>query len=408
MPVKDYYEILGIRPAASVQEIELAYKGRRSQYHPDKYATLDRETVAWATSNMQQINEAFAVLSDAIRRQAYDASHKNRASDNFQQDRNKSEFHRHTSTDSRRNTASDSGKQSAKTTLSLKDYVRLCGLTMISSSRIFFAPDIPKNKLEGAMARYGHGLDWSDVVVLIDDTIFGGAKEGGLITQYEMKIQEKGAPTTRIEYDQIQSLCSSDNALFVNESQKVAQFVLQTQQELRYVVSVVNDYLANSRRTPPSTGCTEHGRLSPRVIEEICRRHGYVSEGGKRTNFSMGASIEPDMMRTVRFSLSIPEDEQVIAICNLALHTPYGHEAFVVTSLGLYSKCQETTVFIPWNSLQSMSISGEFTQSVYCGVVFTSQKKIICSRLRVDNQTFGMALISDIISAMQMENNGNH
>jgi len=402
MPVKDYYEILGIRPAASVQEIELAYKGRRSQYHPDKYATLDQETVTWATSNMQQINEAFAVLSDAIRRQAYDASHKNGASENLQQDRNKSGFHRHTSTDSRRNTASDFRKQSVQTRLSLKDYVRLCGVTMISSSRVFFAPDIPRSKLEGAMVRYGHGLDWSDVVILIDDTIFGGAKEGGLITQHEMRVQEKGASVRRIEYDQIEKLWSSENAIFVNESQKVGQFVLQSQQELRYVVAVVDDYLANLRRMPLSAGCTEHGRLTPCVIEEICTRHVYDSEAGKRANYSMGASIEPDMTRTVRFSLSIPEDEQVIAICNLARHSPYGHEAFVVTSLGLYSKCEFAATFISWNSLQSMSIEGEFTQSIYCGVVLSRQQKILCSRLRADNQTFGAALIADLIAAMEM------
>lgn len=402
MPGKDYYEILGIRPAASVQEIELAYKGRRSQYHPDKYATLDQETVRWATSNMQQINEAFAVLSDTIRRQAYDASYKKGASDKFQQDRNKNGFHRHNSTDSRRNTTSDSCKESVQTTLSLKDYVRLCGATMISSSRVFFAPDIPKNKLEGAMARYGHGLDWSDVVVLIDDTIFGGAKEGGLITQYEMRVQEKGKSVTRIEYDQIQTLCSSENAIFVNESKKVAQFVLQAAQELCYVVSVVDDYLANFRRAPPSTGCVEHERLSPRVIEEICTWHLYDSEEGKRLNYHMGTSIEPDMMRTVRFSLSIPEDEQVIAICNLALHTPYGQEAFVVTSLGLHSKCERAMTFISWNSLQSMSIDGEYTQKIYCGVALNHQQKILCSRLRGDNQTFGAALIADFIAAMQM------
>ncbi|WP_454690553.1 DnaJ domain-containing protein [Achromobacter aloeverae] len=70
---KDYYAVLGIRPAASAMEIELAFKGRRTQYHPDKYAQADDETVRWATRQMQAIVEAHDVLSDAVRRQRYDA-----------------------------------------------------------------------------------------------------------------------------------------------------------------------------------------------------------------------------------------------------------------------------------------------------------------------------------------------
>jgi len=71
--MKDYYTILGIRPNASAVEIELAYKGRRTQYHPDKYSNSDAETIRWATINMQEVNEAYAALSNASDRSKYDA-----------------------------------------------------------------------------------------------------------------------------------------------------------------------------------------------------------------------------------------------------------------------------------------------------------------------------------------------
>lgn len=67
-----HYDILGIRPSASVQEIDLAYKGRRSQYHPDKYTESDADTVKWATDQMQEVNKAYAVLSDPQLRERYD------------------------------------------------------------------------------------------------------------------------------------------------------------------------------------------------------------------------------------------------------------------------------------------------------------------------------------------------
>ncbi|CAE6768273.1 J domain-containing protein [Paraburkholderia domus] len=70
---KNYYDVLGIRPTARQGEIELAFKGRRTQYHPDKYADADLDTQKWATANMQEINEAYTVLCDADKRQRYDA-----------------------------------------------------------------------------------------------------------------------------------------------------------------------------------------------------------------------------------------------------------------------------------------------------------------------------------------------
>lgn len=55
-------EILGIRPGASRNEIELAYRGRRSQYHPDRYAGEGPEAVEWATEKMKEVNVAYQAL----------------------------------------------------------------------------------------------------------------------------------------------------------------------------------------------------------------------------------------------------------------------------------------------------------------------------------------------------------
>ena len=57
------HEVLGVRPNASDSEIELAYRARRAQYHPDRYPQADVETLKWATTKMQELNEAFAELT---------------------------------------------------------------------------------------------------------------------------------------------------------------------------------------------------------------------------------------------------------------------------------------------------------------------------------------------------------
>lgn len=63
-----YYSLLGLHPSASVIDIRRAYRELSKRYHPDTTelpATL-------ATPKFQQINEAYATLSNPERRLSYD------------------------------------------------------------------------------------------------------------------------------------------------------------------------------------------------------------------------------------------------------------------------------------------------------------------------------------------------
>jgi curved DNA-binding protein CbpA len=64
---RDYYEVLGIAPDASAEEIKKAYHRLAFQYHPDK----NRKSKE-AHEKMEEINEAYAVLSDLTKRREYD------------------------------------------------------------------------------------------------------------------------------------------------------------------------------------------------------------------------------------------------------------------------------------------------------------------------------------------------
>ncbi len=64
---RDYYEILGIKYDASQQEIRDIYRKLAFQYHPDRNKDDPR-----ANEKMKAINEAYATLSDQIKRQEYD------------------------------------------------------------------------------------------------------------------------------------------------------------------------------------------------------------------------------------------------------------------------------------------------------------------------------------------------
>lgn len=67
MATKDYYELLGVGKTASADEIKKAYRKLAMKYHPDRNKGKKE-----AEEKFKEINEAYAVLSDAEKRAQYD------------------------------------------------------------------------------------------------------------------------------------------------------------------------------------------------------------------------------------------------------------------------------------------------------------------------------------------------
>jgi curved DNA-binding protein len=63
---KDYYQTLGVPHEARAEDIKKAFRRLARQFHPDVNKAPDAEP------RMQEINEAYAVLSDPQKRAAYD------------------------------------------------------------------------------------------------------------------------------------------------------------------------------------------------------------------------------------------------------------------------------------------------------------------------------------------------
>ena len=64
---RDYYEVLGVNKGAGEAEIKKAYRSLAKKYHPDM-----NPGDAEAEAKFKEVNEAYAVLSDAEKRSQYD------------------------------------------------------------------------------------------------------------------------------------------------------------------------------------------------------------------------------------------------------------------------------------------------------------------------------------------------
>jgi hypothetical protein len=62
-PPKTPYQILGVKPDASPEEIKLAYRKRIQEYHPDKVSHLGPELRELAERKSKELNQAYGSLS---------------------------------------------------------------------------------------------------------------------------------------------------------------------------------------------------------------------------------------------------------------------------------------------------------------------------------------------------------
>lgn len=70
--VENHYGVLGVVLTASSDEIRKAFRDLSLKYHPDRFETKPASERAAAEARFKQINEAYEVLSDPTKREAYD------------------------------------------------------------------------------------------------------------------------------------------------------------------------------------------------------------------------------------------------------------------------------------------------------------------------------------------------
>ena len=75
MVKRDYYQLLGVRPDASADDIRSAYRKRISVIHPDRF-DASRQPEQWQAANemLRELNSAYDILHHPYKRARYDES----------------------------------------------------------------------------------------------------------------------------------------------------------------------------------------------------------------------------------------------------------------------------------------------------------------------------------------------
>lgn len=64
--MKDHYTALGLRPSATLVDIKKAFRQQAAIHHPDRNTAVD------AAARFRLVQAAYDVLSDPVKRKAYD------------------------------------------------------------------------------------------------------------------------------------------------------------------------------------------------------------------------------------------------------------------------------------------------------------------------------------------------
>lgn len=91
-----------------------------------------------------------------------------------------------------------------------------------SKEKIHVHPKIPMQKKLNALSSYCAGLDSNEVIILIDDTLFGGAKEGVIITNEKIIAKEMFEDPREVYFDHITHIHSEKGKIFINEQKFVS------------------------------------------------------------------------------------------------------------------------------------------------------------------------------------------
>ena len=119
-------------------------------------------------------------------------------------------------------------------------------LESLEDDKIYVAPNIPSKKLQGAINSYAKNVKAEEIICLIDDTTFGSAKSGMVITSDCLYAKEDFESAVKVKLDIVDNFSIEngilETKLFVN-GKKFVSLTIPSRKSMQLVVKYLNAYI---------------------------------------------------------------------------------------------------------------------------------------------------------------------
>lgn len=164
-----------------------------------------------------------------------------------------------------------------------------------SFDKVFVAPNIPMKKLEGALQNYGRGITREEVLALVDDTVFGGAKEGALVTSGLVRCKAIFTDPVVIDLAELPRIRTEKNRVYVGGSE-IFRFNIPEAHEVDALFTALEEYLVLAAAGSPQT-------LGPAPAQTSVNQTSPEPSAGERAFMGSEKGFYRDLARQFRNEL---------------------------------------------------------------------------------------------------------
>jgi hypothetical protein len=302
--------------------------------------------------------------------------------------------------------------------MNFETYILSSGLSTITSDYIFTKPNIPRKKLLNALNEYGRGIPEEDVVALIDDTFWGSAKEGLLITNEGIFFSGRTSETRNISFDEIKETSCSDCKLTVNKN-FITKLTYAEKMPLGFLFSELNNYAVTLKK---DVSCINKVKLTDEmllILEKLIykiKNTPVFYDPQKNKTFGpnpelittvsglyLPDELSPEQLEFIAFKLKPKSDEKIIATTFLANLSGYS-KFFCITNCGIYLSTDNLNEeYISFDNLKALTTISERENSRFWEVEFSNGVKMITSPQNGFTKPYSKTLLDSIIYLL---NNG--
>lgn len=190
-----------------------------------------------------------------------------------------------------------------------------------SRGRIYLSP-IPPKLLNNASEAYELAIDPKEVIVLVDNTMFGSGKDGCLIGEKSIVFREPFESPVEYALERIEKIHSKDGAVFIN-GRKVYKFAMPDNGHLVLTFQMLGEWLASRAAISQDNSQLQH-ELTASEFSYAARGehseslHAFVSETIRRNK----SKILPFLAaKTGELSAGILRDDESLEKFALLLYS---------------------------------------------------------------------------------------